>query len=241
MRRWTVALAVAAMACGGGQEAGSQDVEAAQEQAERAVAAVLAGDRETQAASVCDVLRSGIVEEVFGVDAASVTYRPGSKFIPHPLCTASWDAPDQAEREAACQEEVMAHTQRRTQAMLAGETFDEPMPECLQSTRGTSVSLTVTDEAFDSPAAAVASLESAVATLEEGITVTVQGKEHTTQVDFDDWMDGVGDQAAWAPRPRELLVASDGVRFAVTVQGAGDETACKAKAIEVAQRVAAQL
>lgn len=193
MRAWTVAVVVTAMACGGGQEVASQDMEAAREQAEGAVAAILAGDPETQGPAVCDVLESGVVTDVFGVDGAAVTFRPGSKYVPQPLCTASWD--------------------------------------------DTEVSLTVMKDEYESAAAAVASLERAVAQLEEGITVTVQGNEHTTQVDFDDWMDGVGDKAAWAPGNRELLVAAHGVRFAVAVSGAGDDGACKAKAIEVARRV----
>lgn len=195
MRRRTAALTVVLMASCGAQEAAAQDPDVARQEAERAAAAILAGDRGTQGPAVCAVLESGIVEEVFGVESDSVNYRPGSKYIPHPLCTASWD------------------------------------------THAASVSLTVFNQTFDSPAAAVASLESAVAKLEEGITVTVRGKERTTQVDFDDWMDGVGDQAAWAPSNKELLVAANGVRFAVTVSGAGDDAASKAKAVEVARRV----
>ncbi len=81
--------------------------------------------------------------------------------------------------------------------MLARGTFEEEMPGCINSHHATEVSLTVTNQTSDSAAAAVESLESSVAQLEEGITVTVQGKEHTTQIDFDDWMDGVGDKAAW--------------------------------------------
>jgi hypothetical protein len=220
-----VTLAVTAMACGG-QEAGSQDVGTAQKQAEGAVAAILAGDRETQAPAVCDVLKSGIVSEVFGVDDGVVTYRPGSKNIPHPLCTARWDAPNKAELEAACKEEMMK---------------GGPMPDCIRSDHATEVSLTVTNLTFDSAAAAVESLEGTVAQLEKGITMTIQGKEHTTQVDFDDWMEGVGDKAAWAPRMNELSVAADGVRFAVAVSGTGDRATNQEKAIEVARRVAGAL
>ncbi len=225
LRAWMVTLTVAAMACGG-QEAVSQDVGTPQKQAEGAVAAILAGDRETQAPAVCDVLKSGIVSEVFGVDDGVVTYRPGSKNIPHPLCTARWDAPNKAELEAACKEEMM-----RSGAM----------PDCIMSDHATEVSLTVTNLTFDSAAAAVESLESTVAELEKGITMTIQGKEHTTQIDFDDWMEGVGDKAAWAPRMNELSVAADGVRFAVAVSGTGDRATNQEKAIEVARRVAGAL
>lgn len=230
LRAWMVMLTVAAMACGG-QEAVSQDVGTAQKQAEGAVAAILAGDRETQAPAVCDVLKSGIVSEVFGVDDGVVTYRPGSKNIPHPLCTARWDAPNKAELEAACKEEMIARQKR-----------SEGLPDCLlRSDHATEVSLTVTNLTFDSAAAAVESLESTVAELEKGITMTIQGKERTTQVDFDDWMEGVGDKAAWAPRMNELSVAADGVRFAVAVSGTGSGATNQEKAIEVARRVAGVL
>jgi len=236
MRVWMVALALTTLACGG-QEAMSQDAASAEKVAEQAVAAILAGDKETQAPAVCDMLRSGIVSDVFGVDDSLVTYRPGAKFIPHPLCTARWDYPNKAELEAACKEEMTAHTQRRVAAVLAREDFDEEMPGCIYLDHATEVSLTITNMSFDSDAAAVESLESSVAQLEKGLTITVQGKERTTQVDFDDWMDGVGDKAAWAPKHSELSVAADGVRFAVAVRGTGDKSTNQELAIEVARRV----
>jgi len=236
MRRTTSIFALAVTLCGA-QWSPAQDVEEATRTAERAVQEILAGNLETQAPAVCDVLESGVVTDVFKVDPAQVTYRPGAKFIPHPLCTATWDLPDQEERDAACREEMIAYTQRKTQAMLARKTFDEPMPECIGSNQSPAVSLTITNQQFDSPQAAVDSLESSVVQLEEGITVTVQGKEHTTQVDFDDWLDGVGDRAAWAPKLSELVVAYAGVRFAVSVRGVGDAAECQARAIAVARRV----
>jgi len=240
MRAWTAGLAAIAVAWGA-SAAAAQDVKQAEREAEKAVQAILAGDRETQAPAVCDLLRSGIVSAVFGVDEAIVTYRPASKFVPQPLCTATWDLPDKEAREAACREEMMAQTQRRTQAMMAGKKFDEPMPACLKENQGASVSLTMMKNTYDSPGAAIADLESSVAQLEKGITVTVRGKEHTTQADFDDWMSGVGDKAAWSPQLSELLVAANGVRFAVTVRGAGDGAANRDRAIAVAKRVATAL
>ena len=236
MRRATMILALAAT-LGAAQRSSAQDVEVATRAAEQAVQEILAGNRETQGPAVCDVLRSGVVTEVFAVAPADVTYRPGAKFIPHPLCTASWDFPDKAEREAACREETVAYTQRKSQALVARQAFDEPLPECIRSSTGTEVTLTITNQKFDSPQAAVESLESSVAQLEAGITVTVQGKDHTTQVDFDDWLDGVGDLAAWAPKLNELVVAYAGVRFAVSVRGVGDDAESQAQAIAVARQV----
>jgi hypothetical protein len=119
-------------------------------------------------------------------------------------------------------------------ARVKGEAFDEPKPPASQY----QVSLTILDHSFDSPADTVASLESAVATLSEGVTVEVGGEDHTAQADFDGWVQGVGDKAAGAPGLNELQVADAGVRFAVMVSGfEADEN--KTKAIELARRIAA--
>lgn len=97
------------------------------------------------------------------------------------------------------------------------------------------VALMIMKTEFDSPAAAVASLESTVETLSAGKTIEVGGKEHTTQVNFEPFLYGVGDLAAWAPKLNELSVADRGVRFAVTVTGLGGSEENKAKAIELAE------
>lgn len=106
---------------------------------------------------------------------------------------------------------------------------------------GHEASLTILDRSFASPAAAVASLESSVAELSKGVTVEVKGRKHTSRVEFEGWLDGVGDKATWAPKPRELSVAHRGVRFAVAVRGFGDAAESKARAIDLARRVAAAL
>lgn len=99
------------------------------------------------------------------------------------------------------------------------------------------VALMIMKAEFDSPDAAVASLESTVETLSAGKTIEVGGKEHTTKVDFEPFIDDVGDLAAWAPKLNELSVADRGVRFAVTVTGVGGSDENKAKAIELARLV----
>lgn len=115
-----------------------------------------------------------------------------------------------------------------------------PQGLCTATWQGIEVALTVIKTQFESNEAAVESLESAVASLEKGLTVTVGGRERTKQVDFEDWMDGVGDQAAWAPALSELSVAANGLRFAVTVRGADDATN-RERAIALARKVASSL
>lgn len=77
--------------------------------------------------------------------------------------------------------------------------------------------------------------------MEKGITVEVRGEQHTSQVDYDDWIPGVGDRAAWAPKLSQLSVAARGVIFHVTVQVSDDAAENRAKAVELARRVAQAL
>lgn len=99
------------------------------------------------------------------------------------------------------------------------------------------VALTIVKDRFDSPEAAVASLESTVESLSAGRTIEVGGRTRTLQVDFEPFIDGVGDQAAWAPGLNELSVAHRGTRFAVTVVGMGGPDENRGKAIETANRI----
>ncbi|WP_299082242.1 hypothetical protein [uncultured Paraglaciecola sp.] len=42
----------------------------------------------------CDKLKSGSLVSIFGSHASAATFRPGSEYIPHTLCTATWNKPD---------------------------------------------------------------------------------------------------------------------------------------------------
>jgi len=192
---------------------------------------------ETEAGlSPCRILEAGVVAEVFGLEEEAISYRAGS--TRHPVCTASWRKPDADEIEAGQSEKIMDWMRRRTAAQSKGEPFSEPMPIARADA---SASLTLVDETFESAEAAVRQLESTVATLEEGITVEVGGRKHTSQVDYDDWMEGVGDRAAWAPKLSQLSVAARGVVFHVGVEVTDDAAVNRERAIELARRIAAGL
>ncbi|MCL4809569.1 MAG: hypothetical protein KJ062_17550 [Thermoanaerobaculia bacterium] len=200
-RRFLPLVVLGALAALAGNAA-AQDRTGAQREVDR----ILAGKGTARGEAACDLLRSGLLTDAFGVAAASASYRPGSRYVPNVLCTASWGGATGA-----------------------------------ASGSGHEVSLTILAQSYASPAAAVASLESTVAELSKGVTVEVQGRKHTSRVEFEGWLDGVGDKAAWAPKPRELSVAHAGVRFAVAVRGFGDAAEGKARAIDLARRVAAAL
>ncbi|MEZ5313567.1 MAG: hypothetical protein R2862_07885 [Thermoanaerobaculia bacterium] len=194
---------------------------------------LLAGKGEAMGEGACDVLRSGPLVAVFGDGAASASFRPGSKYVPHPLCLVSWDKPDHdalvAARSAYERDKAMARVQKKP--------FDRAQPPSDHF----EASLTILKQTYRSAAEAVADLESSVAQLEAGITVTVSGKEHTTQLDFDDLSNEVGDRCAWAPKHRELLVAWGGVRFTVSVRGFDDPAQDRAHAVELARAIGAAL
>jgi len=178
----------------------------------------------------CAAFESGIVSELFGVDASLVSYRRSVpvKSAGHVLCSANWENPDKAELQA----EYTKKLQEWSRNMTTGK--KEPMPK--SPNMDAWVSLTLVATRFDSAAAAVASLEDAVATLSKGVTVSVAGKDYEKKTSFGDWLDNVGDKAVFSDSG-ELLVADDGKRFAVLVKVAGDPEANHEQAINLARWV----
>ena len=111
-----------------------------------------------------------------------------------------------------------------------------PIPEGETAKRyGNEVSLTIMSTTYDSPEAAVASLESTVTTLTEGVSVDVGGEERTVKSGFGDWVEGLGDRAIL--KKRAVLVASGGRRFTVAANVSDDDAENQQRAIELARRV----
>jgi hypothetical protein len=104
---------------------------------------------------------------------------------------------------------------------------------------GNEVSLTIMKDTYDSPEAAVSSLESAVTTLTEGVTVEAQGREVTVKSGFGDWVEGVGDRAI--TKKRAVMAASNGRRFTIGVSVVDDDAENQAQAIELARAIAGRL
>lgn len=236
MLAMALGLGFLATAYGGSQPPSGQEVE---EEVRETMRRSLAGEEIRQTDSgldPCAILGNGMVSEVFGIDSSAVTLRAGSSR--HPLCMASWRKEDADAIEAAAPQQMMDYMRRRMAAQQKGEAFDEQMP--IQRTDN-ETSLTIANETFDSAGAAAASLEELVARLREGISVEVRGRQHTTQVDYDDWITGVGDRAAWAPRLSQLAVAAKGVIFHVSVQVSEDPAENRSHAIELARKVAETL
>jgi len=178
----------------------------------------------------CAVLENGMGPDTFGVDAALVSYRRSVpvKSVGHVVCSASWDNPDKAAMDAAYMKKIQDWTRNKTSGTK------EPMPKPPNSVAQVSVTLVATH--FDSPAAAVVSLEDAVATLTKGVTVNVGGKDYEKKSSFGDWLDGVGDKAIFSDSG-ELLVADDGKRFSVAVKVSDDPGADREHAVTLARRI----
>lgn len=231
----TLGLALLATACGGQEPAAVDAEKEARETIRRAQAGEQIRSTDT-GLDPCALLGSGLVAEVFGVEPAALTLRPGS--TRHPLCTATWRRPDAEANQAAAAQAMMDYMKRKMAAQQKGEPFDERIPIARTDNEA---SLTIANESFAGAAEAVARLEETVARMEKGITVEVRGQQHTSQVDYDDWIPGVGDRAAWAPKLSQLSVAARGVIFHVTVQVSDDAAQNRAKAVELARRVAQAL
>lgn len=203
----------------------SADVEATVEQA-------LAGDFNSDEVSeeTCVIIEDGIIPELFGINPVQITYRRSIpvKRVGHVVCLASWDYPDKAERDAAFTQKI----QEWGRGKATGS--KEPMPKMPKSTASASVTLMATE--YDSADAAIADLENSVARLQEGVTVNVSGKDHTTQVDFGDWIDNVGDKAIFSDKG-ELMVAYNGMRFTVNVDASDEPAVDREQALLLAERV----
>jgi hypothetical protein len=178
----------------------------------------------------CAMLENGMVPDTFGVDAALISYRRSVpvKSVGHVVCSASWENPDKAAMDAAYMQKLQDWTRNNATGKKA------PMPKPPNSVAQVSVTLVATH--FDSPAAAIASLEDAVATLAKGVKVNVGGKEYEKKTSFGDWLDNVGDKAIFSDSG-ELLVADDGKRFSVTVKVSDDPDTDREHAIALAAKI----
>ncbi len=242
MRHWvTTALAISVMAgcgtdAGDGRAAGERITEGQATTRGRdaalreALDRVLASDAGGRSPVDCDVLRSGVLLDVFGSAADAAVLEPAASYMPQAMCTAAWDKPNREELELARAD----YDSRQVSAMIQRREFDEPPPPG----PGFEVTLTIINRRYDSAEAAVTSLEGTVTSLTVAGTVYTRDREDSPPLVFEGFIDGVGDRAGWAPRLNELSAAYAGVRYAVAVRGFADEAENKEMAIELARRLA---
>lgn len=240
MKYWILSLLImCTAACGRSEESpaiaqndaqsvADQAVEEAQEIVERATSGKLPGGAE--GTEGCRVFDSGLIEEFFSTGETEVTY---TSSIPvrragHVVCFARWDKPNKDELEKAYQIAMMEWGK----SIASGN--KQPQPKISSGTN--EVSLTLVANTFDSAGDAVASLEETVATLSEGVSFEVAGKQHETKMEFGPWVDGVGDKAIWSDKSG-LNFAYDAKRYVINVSIYEDEADNREAAIGLAQSV----
>lgn len=178
--------------------------------------------------AACSYFESGIVSRVFAIEPERITYKRSLplKRAGHVLCSAYWEKPDKAEMEARYQAEIQEW------AKSIGSADRKAQPRFPNI--GNEISITLLNQQYDSAEDAVASLDSAVATLSKGIAVTAGGQQRTVQTEFADWVDGVGDKAIFTDKGA-LLIAHDGRRMTLSVRVADDPAANRQLSVEFAQ------
>lgn len=221
-------LAAVALACGG------SDDRTPPADVERTVADAVAdatGAAPSTDSTPCEILDDELLAAVFEVPAGTEISRSPSRHSPHPLCTVTWPKPNAAEID----EQRAARMMEAMQARMRGEEVE--MPSFRSENE---VSLTLYEPPFDDPPAARSAFESAMRSLAGGITGSHEDVEVTFQADLVP-VEGVGDEAMWAAQLRQLSVV-DGRRILhVAVNTGAEFEADRAKAEEVARRVAAEL
>lgn len=228
-------LITAATACGGSDETATSDL-STPEGIERRIAEAVEAEtgRPFEASNdttPCEILDDALVRAAFGLAADVEITRSLSRYTPHPLCTASWPKPNAAELEAAQGAQMMEYMQKR----MAGE--DVAMPSFRTSDE---VSLTLYEPAFDNPRAARSEFAAAMKRASDGVTTSHQDVEMTFQVDLTP-VAGVGDEAMWAAKMRQLSVV-DGKRiFHLTVNTGAEHAAELDTAKKIARQVAEAL
>lgn len=229
---WIVALlsAVVSPACGDGEDSG--DVSASS----GASAEVSSRSGEGGDLDPCRLLGGGLLSGAVGVDETVIEFDPGGGA--HPYCEATWRQANADRLQAEHDRQMEQWLERRMEASRQGKPFDETMPRLRTENK---VMLTVAGAQFPDDAAAVSALESVVERLGKGVTAEAGGTEAVFQSDYGEWIEGLGDRAAWNGRMSQVSVAARGTLFHLSVRVADEEAENRKLALELARAVSARL
>jgi hypothetical protein len=228
-------LIATTLACGGADDSASSAAATA-EGVEREIAEAVeerTGRRFEPSTDTtpCQILDDALLRPAFDLAADVEITRSPSRHSPHPLCTVSWPKPNAAELEAEQGARMMEYMQKK----MAGEDVEMP------SFRTTNeVSLTLYEPAFDDGRAARSGFDSAMKRLSDGVTGSHEDVEITFQADLVP-VAGVGDDARWAAKMRQLSVVDDRRIFHLTVNTGAEHDAELDTAKGLARQVAEAL
>ncbi len=227
-------LAATILACGEQSDATTAQAVTVPEDIEKEVLDAVekqTGAKPSTDTTPCEVLNDRLVRASFDIAPDVQLSRKPSKYSPHPLCTVSWPKPNAAEIEANTASAMSDYMQRK----MKGE--DVKMPSFRTENE---VSLTLYQPEFDSPQKAVASFDTAMKRLSDGVTASHKDVEMTFQADVTP-VDGIGRKAMWAARLRQLSVVEGNRIFHITVNTGADLNEDLEKAKSVARDVARAL
>lgn len=219
----TTLLALGLAACS--EPAAKPGVKSAEGEILDQVAEVVGEDIEPSSDSTpCEVLSDDLLRKHFDIGDADLKRSP-SQYSPHPLCTVTWPKPNAAELEAEREAQRADYLRKK----MLGEAVERPESPNVE------VSLTINKDRFESRTEAVASFDSAMRILSEGMTFETDAGPHKTPTyDFEP-VDGVGEKAAWVPKMSQLSVATSHRIFHVGVDVDGGPDADLAKAKDLAR------
>lgn len=209
------------VACGGG----SGPADSTESMAAAAVS-------EKTAIDPCETLSADLIQDLFEIGDAELAFKRGSNTT-NPSCLATWPIANleevQAEGAKAMQDYMMAK--------VAGEKDLGPMPIPHLNHE---IRLAFAGKEFKDAAAAQAGYDGLMVTMEEGITAEgeYQGvkRKHTFRVEYDHEVEGVGEKAAWAPKPNQLTFVS-GRRIIHLNVDLGDPVENERMAVQTAQAI----
>ena len=216
--QWIIVVCAtwAAVACGD-DELEPTPAEAIQEQvaeAQQAVAEAAEAAEPEGEPDPCETLTEAIVRSTFQVPADTAIARPDSTVTVRRICTYTWRKPNAEELEA----QIKAMQQERIREMMRQVRRGKVAQGLLDAAQMPSVEARVSlnfGPTFETEEAARAGFAAMVERMEQGISRRVQTKnvdqEVTFRASFTE-VEGVGDQASWAPRMKQLAVL-DGTRI----------------------------
>lgn len=220
-----VVISLIAAGCGGEAEpASSENIgdSIAAEVAERTGAAP------ATSAEPCEILDDDLLRAHFEIAPEAEISRNLSKYSSHPLCTVSWEKADAAELQKQRQAAMTEYLTKKSR----GE--EAKMPSFRTSNE---VTLTLYEPVFDDAGAARRAFESLTRRLSEGVTASHENVEMTFQADLTD-VAGVGDEAKWAPKLRQLSVVDERRIFHLGVNTGADLDRDREKAEAIAHAIA---
>lgn len=178
----------------------------------------------------CKLLTADLIHAHFDTGKAEVKFKSDLD-IANPICTAKWKKPNAAEIEKKMQSAMMDYVQAQAQGKKV------PMPDMRTNDE---VSLTISGSRFETAAAAASDFQSAMKSLNQGVSASSGGQTFTFQAHTTP-VEGVGDQAQWSAKMHQLSVQSGNHIFHVTVRMHSDAAKDLPKAKELATAVAGNL